>query len=150
MGCHVDSCSRNARTPVASSDRFTFADAAGRLMRAFRLLSKGTPTEKCWFSLPRHTRREVMQLARNGRRHPDAQVASVAEEWAHYVVGRPPSRILLKAIYEVVAVGGLYALTHWLFGTSFQDLSFLFFVPFITLPINVEVRSVARRITALR
>jgi hypothetical protein len=61
-----------------------------------------------------------MQLARNGHRHPDAQVASAAEEWAHYVIGRPPSRILLNAIYEVVAVGGLYALTHWLFGTNFQ------------------------------
>jgi hypothetical protein len=119
-------------------------------MRACRLLSKGTPTEKRWLSLPRHTRREVMQLARNGHRHPDAQVASAAEEWAHYVIGRPPSRILLNAIYEVVAVGGLYALTHWLFGTNFQDISFLFFVPFITLLINVEVRSVARRIAALR
>ena len=90
-----------------------------------------------------------MQLARNGRRHPDPEVASVAEEWAQYVIGRPSSHLLLNAIYEVVAVVGLYALTHWLFGTSFQDISFLFFAPFITLPINIEVRSVARRITAL-
>lgn len=90
-----------------------------------------------------------MRLARNGRRHPDPQVASVAEEWAQYVIGRPPSRILMNTIFEVVAVGGLYALTHWLFATNFEDISFLFFVPLITLPINVEVRSVARRITAL-
>ena len=91
-----------------------------------------------------------MRLARNGRRHPDPQVASVAERMG-------PIRHRAAAVSYLAEchfmrswrLCGLYALTHWLFGTNFQDISFLFFVPFITLPINVEVRSVARRITAL-
>jgi hypothetical protein len=57
--------------------------------------------EKRWIGLPRRTRREVMRLAREGSRHPDAGVASVANDWAQSLVKRPSYRLLVRVVYEI-------------------------------------------------
>ena len=53
-------------------------------------------TLRGWWRLPDETRKEVRDLARTGRRHPDPEVAWVAWRWAETVlpVGAPePGRI---------------------------------------------------------
>ena len=90
-----------------------------------------------------------MRLARAGKRHPDAEVAYVADRWAESVVERSPSRIVMICIYEIVAIIGFYALTHWLFGFNFQVVSPLITAPFITLFINLEDRAVARQLVGV-
>jgi hypothetical protein len=40
-----------------------------------------------WYDLSWRERRAVVRLARTGRRHPDATVARVAEEWARETLG---------------------------------------------------------------
>jgi hypothetical protein len=86
-----------------------------------------------------------MRLARAGKRHPDPEVASVADSWAQSLAERPPSRIVMICVYEIVAIICLYALTRWLFGFSFQDISPLMTAPFIILFLNLEVRAVRAR-----
>jgi hypothetical protein len=91
-----------------------------------------------------------MRLAREGKTHPDPQVASVAEGWAQSVVERPASRMLLCTAYKVVALICVYALVYWVFGSSrSEDVSPLIMFPFITLFTNYGVRMVARQITSL-
>ncbi|MET0419095.1 MAG: hypothetical protein ABW022_24035 [Actinoplanes sp.] len=48
-------------------------------------------TLRNWWRLPDETRREVRRLSRQGRRHPDPEVAWVAWRWAEVVlpVGAP-------------------------------------------------------------
>ncbi len=41
-----------------------------------------------WHDLPWKEQRAVLRLARQGRRHPDAKVAGVAEDWAREKLGR--------------------------------------------------------------
>ena len=41
-----------------------------------------------WYDLSWKERRAVVRLARQGQRHPDTRVASVAEKWAAEVLGR--------------------------------------------------------------
>ena len=41
-----------------------------------------------WHDLSWKEQRAVVQLARQGRRHPDRRVATVAEEWAKEKLGR--------------------------------------------------------------
>ncbi|WP_229073421.1 hypothetical protein [Actinoplanes sp. DH11] len=60
-------------------------------------------TLRSWWRLPDETRKEVRDLARAGRRHPDPEVAWVAWRWAEVVlpVGAPePGRLrnILSAI----------------------------------------------------
>jgi hypothetical protein len=98
-------------------------------------------------ALPRQTRREVMRLAREGHRHPDVEVASVANDWAQSLVERPSHRLLLGAVYEIAAVICVLGLVHWIFGTSVQGISYLFTAPLIVLAINFQIRSMARQIT---
>jgi hypothetical protein len=41
----------------------------------------------CWYDLSWKEQRTVLRLAREGRRHPDPNVAKVAEEWAREKLG---------------------------------------------------------------
>ena len=41
-----------------------------------------------WYDLSRQDQRTVVRLARRGQRHPDPQVARVADEWAREMLGR--------------------------------------------------------------
>jgi hypothetical protein len=119
-------------------------------MPSWRSREKRTKMEQRWLVLPRRTRREVMRLARDGKTHPDPQVASVAEGWAQSVVERPASRMFLGTAYKVVALICVYALVYWLFGSSrSEEVSPLIVFPFITLFTNYGIRMVARQIISL-
>jgi hypothetical protein len=52
--------------------------------------------EERWRKLPRHQRREVLRLSRQGRVHPDRRVAEIAYRWARAKVYAGEHNILAK------------------------------------------------------
>jgi hypothetical protein len=68
------------------------------------------PGPPAWRRLHRTTRQYVLDLADEGRVHPDAEVAAVALEWARWRVRLSPWRQLGYAVLMLVAVYGAMGL----------------------------------------
>jgi hypothetical protein len=58
-----------------------------------------------WYDLSLKEQREVLRLARRGRRHSDVKVAKVAEEWAKEKLGKDHGKS--GALGEAI-LGGLF------------------------------------------
>jgi hypothetical protein len=64
----------------------------------------GWPGPPAWRRLHRATRNDILELARQGKLHPDQQIAAIAVGWARWRRALSPWRQLGIAITTIVAI----------------------------------------------